>query len=219
MLKLDFNRKTRLLAGLALLRLWAGFDLYFPRQTDLRAFAVDEVAHLDTIMWRSYYAREPVKLFFQLADLLRTQFELPFLRSHLVAFHAAQAAFVFKDGRRRADYEKALPHLTRYYAAIRQVSTTPFAVAREAELELEWWIVHRERAEHQPSDLAQALAEAAAELYQVPAAKLMAYGRLRTEAMNIRDTKAADGGVSEEDWAKIEVLLRQSWQSLWQAVQ
>jgi len=143
---------------------------------------------------------------------------LPYLRSHLLAYDAAKAAFVFKRGHDRADYEKALPNLASYYAAIRKVSATPFDVAREAQLELEWWIVHRQRAQHQPGDLEQALAEAAAEFYQIPAQNLMEYGRLRTEAMNLRDTKAVSGGVSEEDWARIEELLRGSWQSLWQAV-
>jgi len=98
------------------------------------------------------------------------------------------------------------------------VSATPFDVVREAQLELEWWILHRQRAQHQPGDLGQALAEAAAEFYQIPAQNLMEYGRLRTEAMNLRDTKAVSGGVSEEDWARIEELLRGSWHSLWRAV-
>src|SRR6266536_3474250 len=47
---------------------------------------------------------------------------------------------------------------------------------------------------------------------------LMEHGRLRAEAMTIRDTKAEDGGVSEEDWARINELLRQSWRSLASAV-
>jgi len=46
----------------------------------------------------------------------------------------------------------------------------------------------------------------------------MEHGRLRAEAMTIRDTKAEDGGVSEEDWARINELLRQSWRSLASAV-
>jgi len=46
----------------------------------------------------------------------------------------------------------------------------------------------------------------------------MEHGRLRAEAMAIRDTKAEQGGVTEADWAKINELLRQSWRSLAQAV-
>src|SRR4029450_7188691 len=44
-----------------------------------------------------------------------------------------------------------------------------------AALELEWWIVHREVEDHPPGDLEHALAELAAELYQVPAERLRAH--------------------------------------------
>lgn len=218
MSRTSLSKRNIVFGVLAALLLTAALDLYYPVSTDLRAFEAEEVARLDTIMWRSYYDRQPVRLFLQLAELLRVQFNLPWLRSHVVAFHAAKAAFVFKDGRNRADYEKALPDLMRYYRALRKVSTTPFDVEQEAQLELEWWIVHRQREQHAPGDLDRALAEAAAELYRVPAESLMEYGRLRTEAMNIRDRKAVAGGVTEEDWKQIEELLRGSWKSLWQAV-
>ena len=207
MVRFHFTKRNIVLTLLAAMLLAAALDLYYPVSTDLRAFDADEVARLDTIMWRSYYERERVQLFFQLAELLRVQFDLPWLRSYVVAFHAAKAAFVFKDGHSREDYEKALPDLRRYYRAIRNVNTTPFDVEQEAKLELEWWIVHRQREQHAPGDLDRALAEAAAELYRVPAESLMEYGRLRTHAMNIRDHKAVAGGVTEEDWKRIEELL------------
>ena len=214
MSRILLSKRTLILGVLAVLLLAAALDLYYPVSTDLRAFEVEAVARLDTMMWRSYYDRQPVKLFFQLAELLRAQFNLPWLRSYVVAYHAAKAAFVFKDGRSRADYEKALPDLIRYFRAIHKVSTTPFDIEQEAKLELEWWIVHRQREQHAPGDLDRALAAAAAELYRVPAEKLMDYGRLRTAAMNIRDHKAVAGGVTEEDWKRIEELLQGSWRAL-----
>lgn len=197
---------------------WVAIDLYGPRASSLRDFDPNEVARLETAMWRSYYDRERVQLFTQLAETLRTQYHLPFVRSNAVAYHAAKAAFVFKDGRQRADYEKALPDLMNFYAAIRHVSDAPFDVERAAKLELEWWIIHRERRRHAPGELERALAELPAEVYHVPVERLMEHARWRAEAMTIRDTKAAADGVSEEDWARIEELLRASWQSLWKAV-
>ena len=118
----------------------------------------------------------------------------------------------------RADYEKALPDLLKFYADVRKVSNVPFDTERAAHLELEWWIIHRQRAQHAPGDLDRALAELQAELYRVPVERVMEHGRLRAEAMTIRDTKAETTGVTEEDWAKINQLLRQSWRSLAQAV-
>jgi hypothetical protein len=48
--------------------------------------------------------------------------------------------------------------------------------------------------------------------------KLAEHARLRAEAMEIRDTKAEQGGVTEEDWRRIDELLHQSWRSLHAAV-
>jgi hypothetical protein len=197
-----------------LLAAWVAFDLYRPVSTSLREFDADEVARLETAMWRSYYSRERVRLFGQLAELLRRQYRLPFWRSNAVAYRAAKAAFVFKDGRGRADYERALPDLESFYESIRAVSDADFDVGRAARLELEWWIVHRERRAHAPGDLDRALADLQAELYRIPSERLAEHARLRAEAMTIRDTKAEQGGVTEEDWERIDELLHGSWRSL-----
>jgi hypothetical protein len=194
------------------------FDLYYPRTAKLREFDPDEVARLETAMWRSYYEKEHLKLFNQLSELLRTQYHMPPIRSNEVAYYGANAAFIFKQGQERADYEKALPDLKKFYGEIRKISDIPFDVDRVSQLELEWWIVHRQRAQHKPGDLDRALAELQAEIYRVPVEKLIEHGRLRAEAMTIRDTKADAGGVTESDWARIDQLLRESWRSLARAV-
>jgi hypothetical protein len=205
-------------ALILLLAAWVAYDLNSSRRTSLRDFDADEVARLDTAMWRSYYSRQRARLFAQLTELLRTQYRLPFWRSNAVAYRAAKAAFVFKDGHSRADYERALPDLVSFYKSIRAVSDTDFDPERAARLELEWWIVHRERRAHAAGDLERALAELEAELYRIPSDKFMEHARLRAEAMEIRDTKAEQGGVNEEDWRRIDELLHQSWRSLHAAV-
>ena len=194
------------------------YDLYYPRTTHLREFDADEVARLETAMWRSYYDQQHVRLFNQMAELLRTQYHMPLIRSNQVAYYAAHAAFIFKQGKELKDYEKALPDLIKFYAQIRKLSDIPFDVDRVARLELEWWIIHRQRAEHKPGDLEKALAELQAEIYRVPLERMMEHGRLRAEAMTIRDHKAEAGGVSEADWAAINELLKESWRSLAKAV-
>jgi hypothetical protein len=217
-----FRLRSKILLSLAaliaLLALWITFDLKRTHSTDLRQFDADEVARLETSMWRSYYERRRVRLFRKLAELLRTQYRFSYWKSNRVAFNAARAAFVFKDGRNRADYERALPDLRDFYGAIREAGNIPFDVERAARLELEWWIVHRERARHREGDLARALAEAAAEIYGVPVERMAEHGRLRADAMTIRDTRAEAGGVAEADWSRIDALLHASWQSLHKAV-
>ena len=205
-------------ALLVVLAIWLAYDLYAPRQKSLRTFDAMNVARLETAMWRSYYDKERLSLFAQLAALLRSQYRMPLARSYVTAYHAARSAFVFKAGKERVDYEQALPHLVSYYAAINAMSDQPFDVARVAQLELEWWIVHRQRAQHQTGDLAAALAELQAAIFNLPAERFGEHARLRAEAMDIRDPKAESGGVTEADWQRIDELLNASWQALWQAV-
>ena len=195
------------------------YDLYFPRTAKMREFDADEVARLETAMWRSYYEKKQVQLFNQLSELLRTQYHMPLVRSNQVAYYAANAAFIFKDGKSEKDYEKVLPELVKFYGAIRKMSDIPFDVDRVAHLELQWWIIHRERWKRPSDDLPKALAELQAAIYGVPVDRLMEHGRLRAQAMTIRDTKADAGqAMTEEDWKKINDLLRQSWGSLANAV-
>ena len=216
------SRKKRVLLTCVLvlfaISAWVLYDLYAPRTAHLREFDADEVARLETAMWRSYYDKAQVRLFKQLSELLRTQYDMPLVRSNQVAYYAASAAFVFKKGKQRSDYEEALPDLVKFYQSLRNMSDIPFDADRAARLELEWWIIHRERARHPPGDLAHALAELQAEIYRIPIERLLEHGRLRAEAMTIRDTKADTGGVIEADWAKIDELLHQSWRSLAVAV-
>src|SRR6266550_3895716 len=120
-------RRRRKIVGLIalILALVAGavlYDLFYPRATHMREFDPDEVARIETAMWRSYYEKQQVRLFNELSELLRTQYHMPLIRSNQVAYYAANAAFVFKQGRERADYEKALSDLLKFYGEIRKLS-------------------------------------------------------------------------------------------------
>ena len=194
---------------------WAVAELARPRRVDIRDFDPDEVARLETAMWRSYYDRRRLPLFGQLVALLQGQFHLQPLRAVALAGLAARAAAVFQVGASHADYRRALPYLERYYRGIRAVSTVAFDPARAAWLELEWWIVHREVDDHPPGDLEAALADLAAELYQVPAERLWAHASRRAEAMTIRDrTSRRAVGVLDDDWDRIEAVLWVAWKAL-----
>src|SRR5882762_6352158 len=142
-----------LLLIIAVVLAYTALDLFGPRSSRMRGFDPNEVARLETAMWRSYYDKRQLRLYNQMTELLRTQYNLPFIRSNAVAYQAARAAFVFKGGHNRAEYEKALPYLISFYSSIHKVSDIPFDVDRAARLELEWWIIHRRRAEHAPGEL------------------------------------------------------------------
>jgi hypothetical protein len=69
---------------------WAVAELARPRRVDIRMFDPDEVARLETAMWRSYYDRRRLPLFGQLVALLQGQFHLQPLRAVALAGLAAE---------------------------------------------------------------------------------------------------------------------------------
>ncbi|GAB3690921.1 hypothetical protein GCM10027592_08560 [Spirosoma flavus] len=195
---------------------WVLTDLLFSHKVDLRHFDADEVGRLDGVMWRSYYERKPLRLFWQSAELIRKQVQAPFWRSFVIAYHAAKAAFVFKDGTSRTEYNRALPDLEAFYGAIGKLSQQPMNVAKTAKNELEWWIIRRERDRHPPAEWAQIQAHTVADLYQISPASCAEYAQLRTEAMLFRDQRG--NAITEQDWQHIDALLKKSWRSLAEAV-
>lgn len=206
-----FKRKQILLWLLVLLVAWIGIDLFYPFKKDITRIDATETAGMEGKMWRSYYDKKPVKLFFQSAKLMRKEFHFPFWRSYRVAFYAAKAAFVFKDGKNRSDYEKALPHLKKYYTLISNISETPFNADSAAKSELEWWIIRRNRDQHPPEEWENWLVTTASVMYHLPADRFKEYAHLRVQAMLIRDTKG--NAITENDWQDINQLLLKAWQS------
>jgi len=83
-----------------------------------------------------------------------------------------------------------------------------------AKLELEWWIVHRERKTYGEQALINAIAETSAKFYGVETNKLNSYAEARAKAMLYRDKQQESGKVTEEDWKTIENDLTQAYTSL-----
>lgn len=208
------------LVALLALVIWISIDLFVPRQHSIRQFDPKRVAQLETDMWRSYYDKRPALLFWQLAGGLREQFHASFWRSFGLAFQATRAAFTFKQGQSRADYGKTLPSLIAYYEAIQELTIERFDVKKVAQLELEWWIVHRQRERYSYADLTDALVQTSAALYTQPSAGFVAYGRLRSEAMRLCDEAGRrPNGATEADWQQINRKLVSAWSTLHEAVQ
>lgn len=197
---------------------WALIDLFGPWHSDLRRFDPVAIAQLETDMWRAYYDKEGFRLYRLLVAMLHDHQGFPYLRANYHAYLAARAAMVFKRGQGRTDYEKALPYLVDYYRGMKcigQLDCDPPEVAR---LELEWWIVHRERSQYGEEALVQAIASATGAFYSENAQQLYEYAKERTEAMIIRDEEALRDGVSEAEWQEIDTHLRASYQALYAAL-
>jgi len=195
--------------------LWVTLDLSDRTRHDLRSFDGHDVGKIETAMWRSYYDHRRVRLFLELTELLRRQYHLPFWQANVAAYHAARGAVVFQRGHNRNEYMLALPDLESFYATIRRHSETDFNVDTAARLELEWWIIHRERANHAASDLELALAQLQAQIYNRPVTEFAAHAKARADAMLLRDDRAASAGApTDRDWRTIGTLLDRSWVDL-----
>ena len=206
------------LATCAFVVVWVAVDFFDRTRQSLRDFDPHEVARLETRMWRSYYDHRSLRLFADLVTLLRDQYHLPFWCACAGAYHAAHAAVVFQPGHNEGEYRRALPDLEAYYTLIHRASDTPFSIEGASARELQWWIVHRERAQHQPGDLGHALAALQAEIFQMPEAQFSDHAKLRAEATVLCDQRAGEGRAAEEHWARILATLDQSWTLLYQRV-
>ena len=206
---MSFLRKAGLTL-LCLILIWVVIDLYYPYKTDISKIDAAETARMDAAMWRSYYEQKKLKLFFQSASLLRSQFHFPLLRSHIIAWHIARAAFIFKDGHTRADYEQALPQLKEYFCAVNNMAIIGFNTDSAAKTELEWWIIRRDKS-ISTAEWESLLAATAAVMYHKPADLFKEYARLRVKAMLLRDMK--NTAITGADWGSIEGILKEAWAS------
>jgi hypothetical protein len=109
--------------------------------------------------------------------MLRAQFGMPFWRSVVTALYAAKAAVTFQRG----DYQGALPDLTAYYELILRGSTSHLRPEAVAQLELDWWIIHRERNRRDAGDLPKSLARLQAEIYGRPEDRFIEHALDRAE--------------------------------------
>lgn len=190
---------------------WVAIDLFYPFKRDISRIDAVETAKMDAAMWKSYYEKRPVKLFFQSARLMRSQFHFPLWQSFPVAYYAAKAAFAFKDGKNRDDYQEALLPLKKYYGLVNRISLNTFDADSAAVTELEWWIIRRDREHHPPAEWEVWIAATPSIMYHIPATSFNEYAQLRVKAMLLRDAKGEF--ITPADWDSIRNVLLQSWQS------
>lgn len=186
------------------------------KKHSLKDFNPAETARLDTKMWQAYYQHRFGKLVLLLVRLMHTQFGLSWIQSIKAAYYSGHAASDFRRNSKSKDYAGSLANLEIFYKYIRKHSLEDFNAQKVAELELEWWLVHRYPKQHRQS-LEAALAHTMATLYTIKSDALKNYAEYRAKAMHIRDT-ATWQTKTEPDWVEIEKQLLKSYQELKKAV-
>ncbi len=214
----SFTWPLAILAGFFMVCLWGLVDVYGPWRGDLKHFDPEVSAKLETNSWRAYYEKRYWALFLSTFQMFRDQQGMPPVRSLMSAYESAEAAFLFKQGRRRSDYAKALPYLKSYFANICRTGGYERNIQSLANRELDWWIIHRERGRHGETALVRAIADVSAELYSQPWETMVPYARLKAQAMLERTERDQARGMSDADWEEIEGLLKSSYQALFQSL-
>jgi len=180
-----------------------------------RDFDPDELARLETRMWKAYYRRQPARLFVLLVKAIRAQADLSWPRSVWVSLLLTRAAAGF--ARSTGDYERFAPDIGRAYRAMNLPPKVD--VAAVASHELRWWVVRREIGLSAGRAAGDSITDLYASLYEVPRESVAEAGRLRGEAAEVRDRGATDDpdgprGAGSAYWPEVARLLRGSYRSL-----
>jgi hypothetical protein len=187
------------------------------KQVNLRQFDYEKTGRYDADMWRAYYNHQFLKLFLLLFKIIKSQLGLNWFITIRLAYYSAWAAADYRIHRASVNRERVLRSITKYYKLISKYATEPFDYKRVAELELEWWDVHR-RSYKNNKELEQSLANAVAAMYHVEPASLKDYAHYRAEAMILPRHKG-DSKDNPIDWPKIQEMTIASWKALYLAIQ
>jgi hypothetical protein len=181
------------------------------QKADLKQFDYKEVGKIDAEMWRSYYNRQFLKLFWQLLKLTKNQLGLNWWITLRIAFYAGWAAADYRINRKNVNQDRVRNNLIKFYKVVSGHVIEPFDHVKAGEFELAWWDIHRSSYKNNPK-LERSLAEAAAAMYNISPNKLKEYAHYRAIAMilprHVGDKK------NETDWHEVRALLVKSWRSL-----
>ena len=185
------------------------------RQPWATAFDPDELADLETRMWKAYYRRQPVRLFGLLVLALREQAHASWPRALASAVLLTKAAVGFAQA--TGDYERFAPDIARGYRLLGLPDTVD--VDEVARWELRWWVVRREIGLSAGEAAGEAITRLYAAFYDVPVETVAEAGRLRGVAAEVRDRGAAaepegQRGAGRDYWPEVARLLRESYRSL-----
>src|SRR3954470_14847894 len=183
----------------------------------MRSFDPRRVGSLECRAWETYYRRKWGAFLVASVGLVRSAFRMSWPRTLVGAWLVLRANQVwapFPDN----DPDKARALMRRFYSLLREPGVNPF---RAAELEVEWWRVHREHQREQGSGeaLVRALQDLYAYSYSVPPDDVRLAAALRAEAMDVSDAWVEAGcDPADPQLAQERALLARSYAALLAAV-
>lgn len=189
-----------------------------PGRSPLTAFDPEAVGRVEQKAWAAYYLHQWPTLFDLMLRMTRGAFGLSLPQAVYASYLNTYAQIVWS--RQGAQDGLAEEYMRQFYAYVREPTGGRYDVNRAAKLEVNWWAVHRNRDQYPDhAALAQALADTYAEVYQMPADKLLPAGEARAAAMDLSDQWNREGKDANSPLlGQIADLLVQSYRSLSEAV-
>jgi len=133
----------------------------------MRRFNPRRVAHLEKENYVAYYQKDWLKLLRVSVGLVKESFGLNAWQAVYGAYLVARAEIAFAPFPDN-DIPRTQAYMRRFYQFIRQVHHEAFDVEQAAQLEVNWWIVHRKLFGNPDNrELVEALADAYAVAYGV----------------------------------------------------
>jgi hypothetical protein len=192
------------------------------RSSPMRSFDPRAVGALECRAWETYYRHRWLAFLTASVGLVRAAFRMDWRKT------MAGAWFVLRANQKWApvpdnnpDAARAL--MARFYRLLKESEGSHLDPVRAAELEVEWWRVHRENqrvtAGDSKDELIAALCDLYAYTYEADRDEVRPAAALRAEAMDVSD-RWVDAGCDPEHplLAEERALLIRSYASLLAAV-
>ena len=173
-------------------RSWVGG----PAPSRLRSFSPIRVGNLEAAVWIAYYRRQWARFLALSVLVVRTAFGMDWIRTVHGAWLVLRANQLWAPPPTRNDPAGARRCMRRFYALLCLTHGEPADPARAAELEVEWWRVHRIHQRGEDGD-ARPLVDALARLYAftfgIDEAALRPAAEYRARAMDLVDQWVIEG--------------------------
>jgi hypothetical protein len=147
----------------------------------------DRLARYEKENYVAYYQKDWLTLLRVSVGLVKESFGLNWLQAAYGAYLVARAEIAFAPFPEN-DLPRAIAYITRFYGFIKRVHQASFDPAHVAQLELNWWSVHRKcfgNADN--AELVGALQALYAEAYGIEPARVHEAARLRAAGMLYSD--------------------------------
>jgi len=185
------------------------------------SFHPERVAYYEAAGWQAYYDHRWLRAFWLMVRLNREEFRMPLPIALAAAVDVVRASIAFAPVDN--DVSKAASFVRRYYEKARRSARFQAESQAVAELEMDYWVVHRELAVQrvkQPEldntgPMVEALTDLHAALFGIspqaarPSAELRALAAKTVDRITGRYSTDVAG-----DWRQVESYLRQAYRAV-----